>query len=203
MTLIGLTGGMASGKTLVGSIFAESGAHLIDADKLAHQVIMPDTPGWEEVIELFGIEILDKNRVLDRTKLAEIAFHDPQKLQQLCDIIHPKVLSVITEQVQSIKTSDKNALVVVNVPLLIEVGWHEWCDVVILVTLPYNLQIERLMKRNNLSHQEAEERISTQMPLTEKEDYADYIIDNSSTPDNTRRQTLNVLADIQKKLLKP
>lgn len=198
MTIIGLTGGMASGKTLVGSILADAGAHIIDADKLAHQVVMPDTPGWEEVIGIFGIEVLDQNRVLDRAKLAEIAFHAPPKLQQLCDIIHPKVLSLITEQVHTIKSADENALVVVNVPLLIEVGWHEWCDVVILVTLPYNLQIERLMKRNNLSQQEAEERISTQMPLEEKEEYADYIIDNSSTKDNTRRQTLKVLADIKK-----
>ncbi len=198
MTLIGLTGGMASGKTFVGSILVESGAHLIDADELAHQIVMPDTPGWEEVIEIFGIEILDQNRVLDRTKLAEIAFHNPHMLEQLCEIIHPKVLSVITEQVQSIKTSDENALVVVNVPLLIEVGWYEWCDVVILVTLPFNLQIERLMNRNNLSQQEAEERISTQMPLTEKEEYADYIIDNSTTRDNTRRQALKILADIKK-----
>jgi dephospho-CoA kinase len=200
MIIIGLTGGMASGKNLVASFFAESGAHLIDADTIAHKVVMPDTPGWEEVIQVFGIEILDKNRIIDRSKLAEIAFHNPQKLEQLCDIIHPKVLSEITEQVQNIKTTDKNALVVVNVPLLIEVGWYEWVDIVVLVTLPFNLQIERLMKRNTLSYEEAEERISTQMSLEEKEEYADYIIDNSATRENTRQQTLNILADIKKKL---
>lgn len=199
MIIIGLTGGLASGKNLVASIFAESGVHIIDADTIAHKLVMPDTPGWEEIIQSFGIEILGKNRTLDRNKLAEIAFHNPQKLEQLCDIIHPKVLSEITDQVQNIKAIDENALVVVNVPLLIEVGWYEWVDVVVLVTLPYDIQIERLIRRDNLSYEEAEKRISIQMSLKEKEDYADYIIDNSATREDTRQQTLEVLTDMKKK----
>jgi dephospho-CoA kinase len=199
MIIIGLTGGLASGKNLVASIFAESGAHIIDADTIAHKLVMPDTPGWEEIIQSFGIEILGRNRTLDRNKLAEIAFHNPQKLEQLCDIIHPKVLSEITDQVQNIKAIDKNALVVVNVPLLIEVGWYEWVDVVVLVTVPYDIQIERLIRRDNLSYEEADRRISIQMSLKEKEEYADYIIDNSTTREETRQQTLEVLTDMKRK----
>ncbi len=201
MIIIGLTGGIASGKNLVASVFSERGAYLIDADKIAHQVVLPGCPAWDKIVQTFGTEILDKKRNLDRTHLGEIVFHHPQKLQQLNRIVHPEVLREIKKQIGSIQAKDKNALVVISVPLLIEVGWHCWMDIVVLVTLSPEIQLQRLMKRNGFSTEEARMRISCQMDLKEKEKYADYIIDNSTSSENTRLQALNVLATIRTRVI--
>jgi dephospho-CoA kinase len=132
--------------------------------------------------------------------LGKIVFHNPQKLRQLNDIVHPEVFREIKKQIQALSAGDENALVVINVPLLIEVGWHDWVDVVILVTLSAEIQLKRLMKRNGLSPEEAHARISCQMDIKEKEKYADYIIDNSSTRENTRSQTIKILKEISQNL---
>ena len=203
MIVIGLSGGIASGKSLVASIFAESGAHLIDADAIARTVVVPGSPAWEKIVQTFGAQILDGKKYIDRSRLGEIVFYDSSKLQQLNQIVHPEVLRETKKQVQAIATEDKNALVVIDVPLLIEVGWHLWVDKVVLVTVSPDIQLQRLMQRDGFSAEEARIRISCQMSLKEKENYADYIIDNRSTPENTRRQTMGILADIQKKILKP
>jgi dephospho-CoA kinase len=199
MRVIGLTGGMACGKNLVASVFAESGAYLIDADKIAREVVLPHYPAWEKIVEVFGAEILDKNKKLNRTRLGEIVFHDRQKLHRLNRIIHPQVLRETKKQIQAITAKDENALVVVNVPLLIEAGWHKRVDIVVLVTLPADIQLKRLMRRDGFSLEEAGIRISCQMDLKDKEKYADYIIDNSGTRENTRRQTIKILEEIKKK----
>ena len=186
--VVGLTGGIASGKSSVARIFRELGAWIIDADQLAREIVEPGTPGWQEVVETFGREYLLPDGSLDRKKLAKRVFSHPEDKAKLEAIIHPKVLELRKERTRKILEKDPQALIVFEVPLLIEKGLHHRVDKVVVVWVPRETQIQRLMERDGLTWEEAEERLKNQMDLDEKVKFAHYVIDNSRTLEETRRQ---------------
>jgi dephospho-CoA kinase len=182
MILVGLTGGIASGKTEVSKTFKKLGAYLIDADEIAHALLEPATPTWKKVVETFGTEILQPDQKINRKRLGQIVFDDPQKLLALNTILHPPVFAEEERRRKAIERVDPQAVVVFDVPLLVETQAHKRMDKVIVVTIDINTQLKRLMQRDGLSKREAQKRIRAQMPLKEKAKYADYLIDSSESP---------------------
>lgn len=187
-----LTGGIASGKSTVAHMFVELGAYLIDADIVARQVVEPEQPAWQEVVECFGRKILLEDRQLDRKKLGTIIFHHPEKRATLNQIIHPRVIKKIDRETQDIQKTQPNQVIVVDVPLLIETAMHTAYSTVIVVYVPEEVQVHRLMERDHLSLSEAQTRIDTQMPLSEKVKYATHVIRNDESLDKTREQVIAV-----------
>lgn len=187
-----LTGGIASGKSTVARMFVESGAYLIDADAAARRVVEPGEPAWQEVVEHFGRDILLANHELDRKKLGAIIFHHPQERARLNQIIHPRVIEKIDRETQDIHEAQPRRVIIVDVPLLIEAGMHTAYAEVIVVDVPEEVQLRRLMARDQLSLPEAQVRIQAQMPLSEKVSYATYVIHNDESLDKTREQVIAV-----------
>lgn len=179
MLNVGLTGGIASGKSTVAQMFAGLGARLIDFDKLAHEVQEPGRPAWREVVDHFGEGILQPDRRIDRAKLAAVVFNDPERLNRLNAIVHPRVFEAWRSRLEEIKARAPHAVVLSDVPLLFEGGTQHLFDLTILVMIEPEAQIERLMARNAMSREEATLRLSCQMPIREKIRLADMVIDNS------------------------
>ena len=192
MKVVGLTGGIASGKSTVSAMFKELGAHLIDADQLARKVVAPGTPGHREVVETFGREYLLPSGELDRRALGRLVFQDPQAKKRLEAIIHPRVWEERGRRLREIGEKDPNAVVFLDIPLLIEGRLTDGLFAVVLVYVPAHLQRLRLIRRDGLTPQEATMRMKNQMPLDEKLFYADYVIDNSGSLEETRRQVEEV-----------
>ena len=178
MILVGLTGGIATGKSEVSKIFKTLGAYLIDADEIARDLLNPKAPTWKKVVDCFGPDILLPDQRIDRKRLADLVFDDPNKLAALNAILHPVVFAEEERRRQAIECADPQAVVILDVPLLIETKAHNRVDKVIVVTADPKTQLKRLMKRNGLSKQEAQKRIQAQIPLKEKEKYADYLVDS-------------------------
>ena len=178
MILVGLTGGIASGKSEVSRIFKKLGAYLIDADEIAHALLQPNTQIWKKVVEYFGAEILRPDQTIDRKRLGQMVFDDPKKLTVLNAILHPSVFAEKERRQKAIAQADPQAIVIFDVPLLIETRAHEWVNKVIVVTVDRKTQLKRLMERNGLSKQEAQKRIRAQMPSSKKSKYADYLVDS-------------------------
>ncbi len=195
---VGLTGGIASGKSTVARMLAERGALLIDLDELAHEVEMPGGEAWEGIVSHFGGEVLRSDRMIDRGKLGEIVFSDPEKLKLLNSLVHPVVLGEWRRRLQRIRETSPEAIVVSAVPLLIEAGMTGMVDLVMLVYLPPEKQIARLMLRNGYTRREAELRIASQMPLEKKMLHADIIVNN----ENSEEETSGALAGIWEELTK-
>lgn len=198
MLIVGLTGGYASGKSTVTRMFEELGATIIDADILARKVVEQAKPAWSEIVSHFGEGILLENREIDRKALGEIIFSDEKAREKLNEIVHPKVLD---EELKSIEETGKrtpDAVVVLSVPLLIESGHYRHCNRIVVVTVDEKIHIQRLMKRDGFNRDEAIRRISTQMPLSEKVKYADFVIDNSRSIRETGEQVRNVYANLVK-----
>lgn len=188
MILVGLTGGVATGKSTVAKMFKQCGAIIIDADELARRVVEPGKPAWRDIVKLFGKTVLNPDRSLDRQALGSIVFHSRTKLQQLERIIHPRVASEQQRLVRRIAKEKPRAVVIYEVPLLFEAGVDKRVDKIIVVTADRNIQIARLKKRNGLSRAEAIRRISSQMPLAKKIQRADHILDGTLTRPSLRRQ---------------
>lgn len=188
MIIIGLTGGIASGKSTVAKMLVEKGAYLIDADQLAREVVEPGRPAWRAIVDWLGESILLPDRNIDRARLADIVFNDPVMLDRLNKIVHPRVGSRFLAFSEQIKAQNPEAVVVYDIPLLIEAGMQEMVDLVLLVYLPRESQISRLQQRDGISRSEAEARLNAQKPLEEKKEDADVIIDNSGTIAETARQ---------------
>ena len=198
--LVGLTGGMGTGKTLAASIFKELGAHILDADMICRKLVEPGQPALKEISEFFGENILDKSRNLDRKKLAQVIFNDPDKKKILENILHPKVFAFEKEKYKNICKNNPNALVIIDAALLIESGNYKNMDKVVVISTDENKQIERILARGGLHKDEIVSRINNQMPSHEKKRYADFILDNSADKFQLRNQVeglyakLNVLA---------
>lgn len=189
LTVIGLTGGIASGKSTVSALLKEKGAAIIDADKIAREIMTKCKPAWHEVVDYFGDEILneDKNDI-DRKKLADIVFSDKAKLEVLNSITHPKIIEEIKRQVEEYKKAGKK-IIVIDAALLIEAGLNKIVDEVWVVAVNEEVQLQRLMTREKgITKDEAVKRIKSQMPLTEKLKFADRVIDNNSTIEETKNQ---------------
>ena len=189
MLKVGLTGSIAVGKTFVCQVLAELGCYVLDADQTAREVVMPNTPGWNKVLEAFGQEVFQPNGELDREKLGSIVFSDGEKRTLLNSIIHPLVFEKQNEWVIQKESEDPNGIAIIDAALMIESGGYRRYDKLIVVWCQPEIQIERLIKRNYLSREEAEKRIATQMPQEEKKSYADYLIDTSAGFETTRKQT--------------
>jgi len=179
MTLVGLTGGIATGKSTVAGMFKRCGAVVIDADALAREVVQPGKPAWREIVKAFGKTVLNPDRTLNRPALGTKVFGHPAKLRQLEHMIHPRVAREQRRLTRQAVRKDPNAVVIYDVPLLFEAGIDERVDTTIVVTADRETQIARLKKRNGLSRAEALRRIKSQMPLTEKCRRADYTLDGT------------------------
>lgn len=177
--LTGITGGMGSGKTLVASIFFEFGAHILDADAICRKLVEPGQPALKEISEYFGKNIIDEFGNLDRKKLAQIIFFDPKKKKALEKILHPRVFEVENLEYKNICQQHPKALVIIDAALLIESGNYKKMDKIIVVNTDKKTQIERVLARSGLDHNEVVARIDSQMPISEKIKYADFVLDNS------------------------
>ncbi|MEE8423156.1 MAG: dephospho-CoA kinase [Thermodesulfobacteriota bacterium] len=186
--IIGLTGGIASGKDTVAAFLKELGAIIIDADEISREIVKPGMSAWEELVEEFGRNILAGDNTIDRTKLGSIVFNEPAHLQRLNGITHPKIIAEEKKRVQQIQKSDPRAMIVVNAALLIESGNYKNMDKVIVVYVNEKVQIERAAKRDHLSLTDIQKRINAQIPLDQKSKYADFLIDNNGTIKNTKEQ---------------
>lgn len=184
--LIGLTGGMGSGKTLVASTFKKLGAFIIDADILCRELVLRGQPALDLIVQTFGPDILDSAGNLDRKKMAAIIFDDAKRKQDLENILHPLVFSEEEKIYREIHQQNPQALVIIDAALLIESGNYKNVDKVVLVACDVETQVQRVLKRSAFNREEVLDRIRSQMPLAEKRKFADYIIDNSSTEEDLR-----------------
>ncbi len=188
--LIYLTGGIATGKTTVARMFAELGAHVIDADKIAHKVIEKGRKAYDLVVNEFGEGILDESGEIDRRKLGSIVFGDKEKLHRLESIIHPEVISEMAREV----AESHSDLIVIEIPLIFEKGLD--LHPTVLVYAPRHIQIERLKKRDALADKEIIERLNSQIDIELKRKMADYVIDNSGEIEKTWEQVKEVFKEI-------
>jgi len=192
--VIGLTGGIASGKSTVSNMFKEMSITVIDADVEARLAVMTGEPAYKKIIAEFGEEILLENGEIDRQKLGSIIFHQSDKRQRLNEITHPEVRRRMLEQVDAAKTNNEE-VVVLDIPLLFESKLTAMVEKTILVYVDCDIQLQRLVDRNNLTITDAQARISSQMPLSEKIKLADAVINNNGTLDETKQQLLQILAN--------
>jgi dephospho-CoA kinase len=185
--LIGLTGGIASGKTTVARILARLGAAIVDADALAREVVEPERDAWKEIVETFGANVLQADRTLDRQKLRATIFNDAAARKQLESIIHPRVRALAEERIAQHAAAGRD-IVVYEVPLLFEGKLHEWLRPVVLVACNVEVQRQRLQQRDRLSPEAAQKHIDAQMSLEEKRRLADYVIENNGSLEDLERQ---------------
>jgi dephospho-CoA kinase len=192
--LVGLTGGIASGKSTVSRQLAGLGCHVIDADVLAREVVAPGEPALRAIAEAFGREVLRPDGSLDRERVAGLIFADPEKRRRLEAITHPAIRERRAAVLEALAAGGFDGIVVQDAALLIEVGAHAQVDRLLVVYAEPAVQRERLMRRDGLDAAEAERRIASQMPLAEKVKLAHYVIDNSDSPDETAAQVRAVHA---------
>ena len=189
MLRVGLTGSIGVGKSFVSGVFAELGCHVIDADQVARDVVKKDSPALQDIVSKFGAEVLDQSGELDRAKLGAIVFADAGKLASLNSILHPYIIAKQDELLRQLEKEDPSGITIVDAALMIESGGYKRFDKLVVVHCRPEVQLERLMKRNNLSREEAAQRIATQMAQEEKKKFADYLIDTSDGFDATRQNT--------------
>ena len=181
MLNVGLTGGIATGKSTVVRMLVKRGARVIDHDGLVHTLQEPGQSVWRRIIETFGRDILDPEDRIDRKKLGFLVFDNEERRKVLEGIVHPAVLEEAQRRRDEIGRQDRQAIVLSDIPLLLEVGMQDRFDLILLVYAPPEVQILRVMKRNNLSREEALSRLKSQMPIDEKLQFADLAIRNDGT----------------------
>jgi dephospho-CoA kinase len=196
MLNVGLTGGIACGKSTVARLLTEKGALLIDFDELARKVVEPDQTAWWQISDHFGSEILHPDRTIDRTKLGGIVFRDKGKRAKLNSIVHPAIFAAWCSRTQEIKELKPDAIILSDAPLLIEEGMQPLFDLVMLVYVSEEEQIDRLMKRNGLSREETMHRLKSQMPIDDKLPYAQIVVRNHGTLEETRHIVDQVWQDL-------
>jgi dephospho-CoA kinase len=199
MLNVGLTGGIACGKSTVAQQFVLLGAHLIDFDKLAHEVLDLGQPAWQDVVKCFGSDILQPDKKIDRNKLGNIVFNDQEKLQALNSIVHPRVYEEWHKRLEKIKAKSPHAIVLSDIPLLFEGSMQYLFDLTILVLISPEEQICRLMARNNLSRDEAQIRLKSQMPIADKIGLADIVIDNQGNVSQTKEKVAKIWRQLIKR----
>jgi len=192
MLRVGLTGGLASGKSFVGHALRDLGCHLIEADELGHQVLLPGAEAYDAVVNTFGGDILDQEGFIDRRKLGERVFGKPDELQKLSSLVHPPVVARQQRAIEEIARQDPNAIVVVEAAILVETGSYKRFDRLIVVVCSQEQQMERALKRGAYTREEVMSRLSRQLPLEEKLRVADYVIDTSGAKENTLEQVKSV-----------
>ena len=198
MQVIGLTGGIATGKSTVSAILKEAGAVIVDADRIARDVVKKGLPAYQEIIDTFGGNVLSPDGEIDRRALGDIIFNDPQKKELLNRIVHPYVSKETHLQLRRIEKTHPNSIVILDIPLLLEAQMHKDLSEIIVVYVPEHIQIKRLMQRDGISEADALARVRSQMPIEEKKDLATIVIDNSGTRDNTRKRILEIFRRFRK-----
>ncbi len=197
MIVVGLTGGIATGKSTVARLFQECGAAVIDADVLARQAVEPGKPAWRDIVRTFGKGILNSDRTINRRALGAIVFRAPAKLRQLNAIVHPRVARAQARLVREIARKDPDAVIIYDVPLLFEAAAHRRMDKIVVVTADRKTQIARLQRRNHLTRAEALRRIRSQMPLGKKVNQADYVLDGSLPIAQLRREVARIFEHLR------
>ena len=187
MIVVGLTGGIASGKSTVAGFLRQAGARIVDADRIARAVVAPGGPAYAEIVALFGPTILLPDGQIDRKRLGGIIFNDPAQQAALNAIVHPRVFERFGVVIERMAAHSPDAVVVLDVPLLFETGMQRDLAEVIVVYVPEALQLQRLMARDDLSAQDAMARIRSQLPIEEKRRRATIVIDNSGSRSATRQ----------------
>jgi len=188
--IIGLTGGIVGGKSTVASMFKDLGAKIVDVDKIGHSVILPHRPAWKKIIRLFGKDFLRNDLTIDRGKLGKIVFTNQTLLKKLNEITHPEIIKVIKKEINFAKnrTYNQEKILIIDAALIYEAKMDRLMDKIIVVYINEDEQEKRLIRRNNLSKEEALQRIKSQMPMKEKIKMADHVIDNSNSLNATKEQ---------------
>jgi dephospho-CoA kinase len=197
MLIVGLTGGIASGKSLVTRVLRDLGTHVIDADKIVHDLLSNSEDACKEVIGHFGSSIRMSDGSIDRRKLGDIIFSHPEERAWLNNCIHPRVFQIYKQKVRYLRERHPDSIVVMDAALLIETGYHKYVDKLIVVYAHQKDQVKRLMERDRFSLEQAMARITSQMPLAEKRTYADYVIDNTGTRESSEQQTREVFKKLR------
>jgi dephospho-CoA kinase len=179
MVVVGLTGGLGAGKTTIAGLFQACGAKVIDADQLARDVVKPGKPAWKEIKKQFGHSMFHSDKTLNRQALAQVVFHNPSKLKILQNIIHPRVAREQATRTKVIGKAFPQAIIIYDAALLIEAGAHRRMDHVIVVKADRSTQISRVCRRDGITKTEALRRIKQQMPLRQKLQYADTVLDGT------------------------
>lgn len=197
MLRVGLTGGLATGKSFVGQALKDLGCHLLMADALGHQSLEPGGGAFDQALAEFGDVILGEDGKIDRRKLGAIVFADPARLARLNSFVHPVVIAREEEWMRQVEASDPHAIAVVEAAILIETGSHRRFHQLVLTVCDREQQIERAMKRDGLAREEVERRLERQMPLEEKRKFADYVVDTSGEKEATLRQVKQLHAALR------
>jgi dephospho-CoA kinase len=192
--LVGLTGGIASGKSAVSRQLVELGCRLVDADLLAREVVEPGAPAWQAVVDAFGPDVVGADGRLDRKRLGAVVFGDPARRKTLEAITHPAISARRHAILAAWAAEGFDGVVVLDIPLLVEIGAAAGVDRVILVYVEPSVQLERLVRRDGFDPAEAARRVASQMPLADKVRHAHYVVDNSGSPDETAAQVRAVHA---------
>jgi dephospho-CoA kinase len=194
--IVGLTGGIASGKSLVAGRLAELGVPVVDADLLAREIVEPEEPAWQDILREFGDAVIREDRTLDRQALGALVFADDNARKKLEAITHPRIAQRLMQRAAEFREAGR-PWIVYDAALLVENGAQNWLDALIVVSVDPEVQIERLMQRDQLSRDQARQRIDAQMPLAAKIEVADYVIDNNGSQDDTLAQVDRVFEKIQ------
>lgn len=187
MLNVGLTGGIACGKSTVAKMFVQKGAYLIDFDLLAHKVQEPGKPAWQKVVDYFGEEVILPDKTIDRIKLGNLVFADKKKINKLSTIVHPFVYREWRSRLRKIAQKESHAIVMSDIPLLFEGKKQHLFDLTLLVVIDPEDQIHRLMARNHITREDAQKRLKSQMPINEKKALADIVIDNRGNLSETEK----------------
>jgi dephospho-CoA kinase len=196
MLKVGLTGGIASGKSTVSRIFASFGAKVLDADEVAREVLLPGQPAWTKLRRAFGQEFFHSDGTVKRKQMRKLVFADPEKRSQLNAIVHPEVMKEINRRSEILSSSVQTGVLLVDVPLLLEVGVANRFDKVVVVYVSKSVQVNRLQQRDGISEEEAKQSLKAQMALSKKVEQADYVIDNSGTLEETQAQVQRVWQEL-------
>lgn len=188
MLVIGVTGGLGTGKSTVVRLFRGLGAHTMDADAIAHQAMEPGTRGWRAIRRAFGTAVLAPRGRVDRRALSRIVFADHTQLRRLCAIIHPVVIARVRRELAILRRSDPRGIVVIEIPLLVEAGASGWVDRTVVVDATRAQQIARVRRATGWSQRAIQQRLRAQLPQAVKRRLADDVIDNTGTLSLTRRQ---------------
>ena len=198
MLIVGLTGGVASGKSVVSQVWKEEGAYLIDADRIAREVVQPRTPAWKALVKAFGKEILQEDGSIHRKKLATRVFSNPVERELLNRILHPRIKREIDRRIKGIGQKGPKAIVVIDAALLVETGYYRDVDKVVVVTSTKKQQIERLRRREQMAQEMARGIIDSQISGEERIKVADIIIRNEGSRKKTERKAKEVFEELKK-----
>lgn len=197
MVVIGVTGGVGAGKSTVAGLFRELGAVVLDADAITHELMEPKRLVWRAVVRAFGEGMLNDDQTINRKRLAAVVFEEPERRRQLEAIVHPQVVRRIKQELHRLQRSRRVRAVVLDVPLLVEVGAQRMVDALVVVTAPSAAQRERLQQQHGWSDEEVSKRLTAQWDLSAKVALADYVVDNGDGRTATRTQVKHIWNQLQ------